>query len=167
MSGVPRTILFEAVSRPPAGLSGRGLGWLCGVLVALAAFPAAVAVALGAWPVLPLLGGEVLLVLGLVALHRRWRGAAVETVLLTAERLSVRREDGRGGREACDLEPYWAQLRLTERDGAAPVLTAHARGRSVEIGRFLSAAEKRSLAAALDGALRSFRDPRFDNPQLR
>lgn len=167
MSAGSGTVLFEAVSTPPAGLSERGMRWLCGLAVGVAAVPAVLFTVLGAWPVLGFLGGEVVLLLGLVALHRRWSRAACETVLLTEARLLVTRADGRGGRERAELEPYWARLVLEERHGAVPVLTAHARGRSVEIGRFLSAEEKRDLAEALDAALRNFRSPRFDNPQLR
>jgi uncharacterized membrane protein len=167
MSGLSEAILFQAVSSPPAGLSARGMRWLCGLGTAVAAVPAVLFAVLGAWPVLGFLGGEVLLVLGLVAIHRRWSRGAVETVLLTEGRLSIRRADGRGGQEAAELEPYWTRLVLAERNGTSPVLTAHARGRQVEIGRFLSAEEKRALAAALEGALRTYRTPRFDNPQLR
>ncbi len=166
MSGVPETILFEAVSSPRATLSARGLRWLCGLATSVSAVPAVIFAVLGAWPVLGFLGGEVLLVLGLVAVHRRWSRAAQETVLLTEDRLTVRRADGRGGREEAALEPYWTRLELAERHGTTPVLTAHARGRRVEIGRFLAAEEKRALATALDDALRSYRTPRFDNPQL-
>ncbi|WP_270937849.1 DUF2244 domain-containing protein [Falsiroseomonas oryzae] len=160
-------VLFEAVSSPPGGLSARGMRWLCGLALAAAAVPALVFTLMGAWPVLGFLGVEVLLVLGLVATHRRWSRAASETVLLTEGRLLVRRADGRGGQEEAELEPYWARVELEERAGAVPVLTASARGRRVELGRFLSAEEKRELAAALLAALRRYRSPRFDNPQLR
>lgn len=167
MSVADETILFEAVSTPPAALSARGLRWLCWGSVAVAAVPAALFAALGAWPVLGFLGGEVVLVLSLVALHRRWSGAASETVLLTAARLSVHRADGRGAQERAELEPYWTRVELEERAGTAPVLRARARGRQVEIGCFLAPEEKRALAEALDGALRRYRTPRFDNPQLQ
>lgn len=167
MSAAGETVLFEAVSKPPAGLSARGMRWLCGLAAGVAAVPAVIFALIGAWPVLGFLGGEVLIVLGLVAAHRRWSRAASETVLLTEGSLLVTRADGRGGRERAELEPYWARLDLEERDGAVPLLTAHARGRRVELGRFLASEEKRALAAALDTALRQYRSPRFDNPQLR
>jgi uncharacterized membrane protein len=160
------TILFEAVSTPPGGLSSRGMRWLCGLAVVVTAIPAVAFALLGAWPVLGFLGGEVVLVLSLVAAHRRWNRAASETVLLTDGRLLVRRADGRGGRVAAELEPYWARVELEERPGTVPVLMARARGRSVEIGRFLAADEKRDLAVALQAALRRYRSPSFDNPQL-
>lgn len=171
MSGVhgaeTEMVLFEAVTTPPRGLSARGMRWLCGLAVGVAAIPAVLFAALGAWPILGFLGGEVALVLGLVALHRRWNRAASESVLLTEGRLLVRRADGRGGRESAELEPYWAQVVLQERPGAVPVLIAAARGRQVEIGRFLSPDEKRELAEALQAALRRYRSPVFDNPVLR
>jgi uncharacterized membrane protein len=113
------------------------------------------------------MGGELALVIGLVALHRRWSRRAVETVLLTDGRLTVKRLDGRGKVEAAELEPYWTRLELEERPGAAPVLRARARGRSIELGRFLARDEKHSLALALNAALQGYRTPVFDNPQLR
>jgi uncharacterized membrane protein len=167
MSGVGKVVLFEAVTRPPGGLSARGMRWLCGLAIAAALVPAVLFAALGAWPVLGFLGGEVALVLGLVALHRRWNRAAQEIILLTEDGLLVRCDDGRGRREETRLDPYWARVELQERPGAAPVLRAQARGRSVEIGRFLSPDAKQDLATALTVSLRGYRTPRFDNPQLR
>lgn len=167
MSGAGETILFEAVTKPPAALSARGLRWLCALAALAAAVPAIIFTLMGAWPVLGFLGLEVGVVLGLVAAHRRWSRAAVERVMLTEGRLLIRRADGRGRQESADLEAYWTQLVLEERPGAVPVLTASARGRTAEIGRFLAAEEKRALADALQAALRRYRNPRFDNAQLR
>jgi uncharacterized membrane protein len=167
MSAAGETILFEAVSKPPVGLSARGMRVLCWLALLAAAVPATVFTLMGAWPVLGFLGLEVVLVLGLVATHRRWSRAAVESVLLTDGRLVIRRADGRGGQECAELDPYWSRVTLEEKPGVAPVLTVHSRGRSAEIGRFLSPEEKRSLATALETALRSYRTPIFDNAQLR
>jgi uncharacterized membrane protein len=65
------------------------------------------------------------------------------------------------------LPPTWLNVRLTERAGRVPLLTLDARDFSEEVGRCLGEAEKRDLAAALDAALHRWRNPRFDNPQLR
>jgi uncharacterized membrane protein len=167
MAGSAKVVLFEAVTRPPGGLSARGMRWFLGLTAAAAMVPAVLFAVLGAWPVLGFLGGELLLVVGLVALHRHWSRAAVETILLTEDGLVVRRRDRRGAPEEMRLEPYWARLDMEERAGAVPVLRASARGRSVEIGRFLAPEAKQELADALEAALRSYRTPRFDNPQLR
>jgi uncharacterized membrane protein len=167
MSALPEPILFEAVTRPPAGLSRRGLRWLCGIAAAVAAVPAIGFALLGAWPILGFMGVEVVLVLGLLLLHHRWNAGKLETVLLAEGRLTVAWHDGRGREGRAELEPYWARLSLEEPADRAPRLVARARGREVEIGRFLAPEEKRALAAALEEALRRYRAPRFDNPQLR
>jgi uncharacterized membrane protein len=167
MSAGSAPILFEAVSTPPRSLSARGMRWLC-ALVPLAALPPAVLFwVLGAWPVLGFLGLEAGLVLGLVALHRRWSAAAVEVVRLTEDRLRLITANGRGGRRISEFEPYWTRVALEEVGGGVARLSLRQRNREVEFGGFLSAAEKRDLAQALEAALRRYRHPVFDNPQLR
>ncbi len=160
-------VLFEAVSAPPCSLSQRGLFLFALLLVPAAGVPAVLFALLGAWPVMGFVGAEIAFVLGLLATHRRWSGRAIETVLLTGDALVVRRADGRGGQEEAALDPYWARVALEERPGQVPGLYLTGRGARVEVGRFLSEPERRSLAEALDGALRRYRNPVFDNPQLR
>lgn len=167
MSGPRDAILFEAVSTPPAGLSPRGMRWLCALASVAAGVPALLFALLGAWPVLGFLGVEVAMVLGLVALHRRRSRAQVEHVMLIHGKLVIRRNDGRGGLDGVELDAYWTRLTLEEPPEGGAVLLASARGRSVEIGRFLAPAEKRALADALDAALRRYRNPVFDNEALR
>lgn len=165
---VPRDpILFEAVSTPPAPLSGRGMRWLCALAAVAAAVPAVVFTLLGAWPVLGFIGVEVALVLGLVAMHRRQSRARVERIRLAHGKLVIHRNDGRGGRDSTELDAYWTRLSLEEPVGGGALLLASARGRSVEIGRFLAPDEKRDLADALEAALRSYRNPVFDNEVLK
>ncbi len=166
MSVPSDTILFEAVSTPPATLSARGMRWLCALAAVAAAVPAVLFTLLGAWPVLGFLGVEVALVLGLVAIHRRQSRAKVERVRLAHGKLVIDRNDGRGRRGGAELDAYWTRLTLEEPPGGGAVLLASARGRSVEIGCFLAPAEKRDLAGALDAALRAYRNPVFDNDVL-
>jgi uncharacterized membrane protein len=172
-------VLFEATCTPPRSFDPLGFR----VLAALLALPAAASCALflwlGAWPVFGFLGGELPLVLGLILLHHRRSGRAVEMVVLTADgRLTITRTDTRGRREHAELEPYWTRAVLRERPGTAPGLWLVGRsggssgrgpggGSSVEVGRYLAETEKRDLHAALSAALRRYREPVFDNPQLR
>lgn len=165
MSAAP--VLFEAVSTPPRSLSARGMRLLCLFCSAGAAVPAGLFLLLGAWPILGFMGAELVLVLGLVALHRRWSAAAHEVVRLTEERLHILTVNGRGGRRETVLQPYWTRVALEERPGAASRLILLQRNRRIELGGFLSDAEKRDLAEALAAALRRYREPSFDNPQLR
>jgi uncharacterized membrane protein len=81
--------------------------------------------------------------------------------------LRVVRTDLRGRRENISLPPYWLNVVLQERAGTVPKLILAARGTRLEVARQLGEAEKRHLAAALAAALHRWRNPRFDNPQLR
>jgi uncharacterized membrane protein len=167
MSATAEPILFEAVSTPSQSLSARGLRLLCLLSAAGAAVPGGFFLLLGAWPVLGFLGLEVIGVLTLVALHRRWSAAAREVVQLTEGALRVTTANGRGGRRETVLEPYWARVVLQEVAGGVSRLFLVQRSRQVELGCFLSDPEKRDLGEALDAALRRYRTPEFDNPQLR
>ena len=167
MSATTETILFEAVSTPQQSLSARGMRLLCVFTAAGAAVPGGLFLVLGAWPILGFLGVELVLVLGLVALHRRWSAAAREVVQLTEGSLRVVTANGRGGRRVAVLQPYWTRVALEEVPGSVSRLCLVQRGRRVELGGFLSDAEKRDLGEALDAALRRYRCPEFDNPQLR
>lgn len=156
-------MLFEAVSTPQRSLHPTAFLLLGALSATWALGGGLLFLLMGAWPVLPFLGLESGLVLLLVWLHHRWSGRAWEIVSLTASRLSIRRADWRGRREEAALDPYWARVEWSERDGLALVQ----RGQRVEIGRFLSEEEKQDLAAALKAALADYRHPVFDNPQLR
>jgi len=158
--------LFEAVIVPHRSLSPRALLALLGVIGVLACATAAAAVLQGAWPV----GGFTIIEVGLAALLFRLnaRGAReAELVLLSESGLRIIRTDVKGGRREVVLSPQWLRVRLTDRPGRVPLLTLAARGVDEEVGRCLGQAEKRELAAALDEALHRWRNPRFDNPQLR
>ncbi|MBL6076503.1 DUF2244 domain-containing protein [Belnapia sp. T18] len=136
-------------------------------LLGLSAATGGLFLALGAWPILGFTGIEALLVLGLMTMHRRWSARAMEVLVLTGEQLTIHRTDGRGRQQEIAIDPYWARLRLEERPGRVSLLVLRQRGSEVEIGRLLGDEQKRSLAGALDQALRRLREPVFDNPQLR
>ncbi|PHK94852.1 hypothetical protein CR162_11220 [Pseudoroseomonas rhizosphaerae] len=155
-------VLFEAVSTPPRSFRPRGFVVMLALGLLWSLGGGAVFVLLGAWPVLPFLGVEVVGALVLVALHHRWSGQAREVVSLTRRHLMVRRRSGIGRWERAVLDPYWARVEWSERQGLALVQ----RGRRVPIGRFLSEEEQQDLAAALKRVLAEYRAPVFDNPQL-
>ncbi|NMJ40742.1 DUF2244 domain-containing protein [Roseomonas sp. JC162] len=160
-------VLFQAICTPPRSLTPVGYRALVLLLCACAGLTGLLFVALGAWPILPFLGGEVLFALGLVALHARRSARSSEVLLLTPGRLAIIRTDQRGRREEMSLDPYWARLTYLEDPGHAGVLRIDSRGRTLEIGRDLAAEEKKSLHDALHDALSAARRPTFDNPQLR
>ncbi len=159
-------LLFEATSAPQRSWTGRGFLVLALLLGAAGGATATLMIVLGAWPALGFIGLEVPAVLALVAVHHRRSGRASEVVSLSDGALRVRRTDGCGRREDASLEPYWTRVDLREDPGNSGLLRLTCRGRAVEVGVWLSGGEKRDLAAALEAALRRYREPRFDNPQL-
>ncbi|MBD0273850.1 MAG: DUF2244 domain-containing protein [Acetobacteraceae bacterium] len=160
-------MLFEAVCTANQSLGDRGMAMVAAVVVAASAAVAAVFLALGAWPVIGFTGLEVLLVLGLLSLHRRRGRRALEVLALVGDRLVVRRTDARGRLEEMTFDPYWARVSLEERPGTAGRLLLTERRRRLEVGELLGEEERRQLAAMLAEALRRYREPVFDNPQLR
>jgi uncharacterized membrane protein len=165
MSDIALSPQFEAMTRPRQALGAQGLRVLAALLAVGLALPALLFTMLGAWPVLGFLGVELLLVIGLFAMHRRAGARAYERVSLTGGRLTVERADARGVRFAFACDAYWARVRLEE--GLQPRVLVAERAREAEIGLFLGAEQRRELAAALAGALAAHRRPVFDNPQLR
>ncbi|MFZ4410619.1 MAG: DUF2244 domain-containing protein [Paracraurococcus sp.] len=167
MSAHPDRILFEAICTPARSLGRRGMFLVCGAVLGCSLTIGGVFSLLGAWPVLGFTGLEAALVLGLLALHRRWTARSMEVLVLTEGSLTICRTDTKGRRQAETLDPYWTRLRLEERPGRVSLLLLRQRQRDVEIGRLLGDEQKRDLAAALDAALRRYREPVFDNPQLQ
>jgi uncharacterized membrane protein len=161
-------VLFEAVCTANQSLGSRGMVALALFVVAASGAVATLLLALGAWPVIGFTGLEVLLVLGLLWRHRRGGRRAMEVLVLAGNQLVVRRTDARGRREEVTLDAYWTRVSLEERPGTAGrLLLTERRRRGVEIGGLLGDAERRELAATLAEALRRYREPVFDNPQLR
>lgn len=153
--------LFEARSRPLNSLDARGFRILAALVCAVFAGLGLFLALMGAWPVLIFMGAEAVLVLALFALYRRHAARSVEVVTLCPGAVTVRRREGSRLAEA-SFDPFWARLRW---EGGRLLLGQ--RDQTIEIGRFLPPEEREELARALDTALRAYREPRFDNPQLR
>jgi uncharacterized membrane protein len=159
-------VLFEAITTAPPGLSASGLRLVAVVVVLFALVSGGVFAAIGAWPVLGFTGAEAALVLGLLALHRRGSRRAMEMLRLADGRLTIERVDWRGRRETFEFDPFWARLSLEARPGRVSALLLRQRRTAVEVGQLLGEDQKQDLAAALAEALRRYREPVFDNPQL-
>jgi uncharacterized membrane protein len=158
--------LFEAVIVPHRSLSRRGRNILLGAIATLCGINATVFISIGAWPVGGFTGIEVLLATVMFSIHAR-AARASEMLMLSPSSLRIVRTDIRGVRTERTLAPAWLQVVLHERPGRVPALLLVSHGRQEEVARALGETEKRDLAGALDAALHSWRNPSFDNPQLR
>jgi uncharacterized membrane protein len=158
--------MFEAVVKPHRSLSRRGVFTVIGCMCLGSLIVTSLMFSLGAWPVIGFNGADILLATFLLWLNMR-AARARETITLSTSSLKVTRTDMHGRREQFSIAPYWLNVVLQERAGTVPRLFLTARGLTHEVARQLGEAQKRDLAAALTRALERWRNPVFDNPQLR
>ncbi|RCX31312.1 putative membrane protein [Thioalbus denitrificans] len=127
------------------------------VLTVFGLFTAMIAVAvaaLGAWPVLPFTGLELLLLAGAFYLNAR-QGSAREVISLHSDRLELYRGNGRQHDRPYRLPRPWTRVELA-RDPAGRYpsrLFLNAHGRRHEVGAWLPEHERRRLARDLTRAL--------------
>ncbi len=153
--------LFEARSAPLNSLDARGFRIVATLLCAAFAAMGVLFTLMGAWPVLFFAGAEAVLVVGLLVIYRRHAARSAELVTLSQDAIAVRRREGTR-LESASFDPFWAKLHWE-----GPRLLLGHRQEHIEIGRFLTLEDKEDLARHLEAALRDYRTPRFDNPQLR
>jgi len=160
------SIVFNAVITPHRSLSPRGLRMLFGVIAVLLAVVSLRFWYLGAWPVTLFGILEVAVVGGFLwANHRSAR--SVETVTLYHDRAHIERLAPSGQQWETALPMAWLTVELEERAPRVTRLWLCHRERREEIAGALGEEEKRDLAGALRKALETWRNPEFDNPQLR
>jgi uncharacterized membrane protein len=157
---------FEAVIVPHRSLSRRGLRILVAVLCGLSLTTTSIFWWLGAWPVAGFNGVEITAAL-LLLRHNARAVRANEVILLSDTALRIVRTTQNGVRTEQTVPPAWIQVLLQDRPGRVPSLWLTTHGVQIEVGASLGEPEKRDLAAALQTALDRWRNPRFDNPQLR
>ena len=145
------TVLVPHRSLPPAGFVAvmavlGGFSFIAGILFVLN----------GAWPVTGFFGLDVALVY--LAFRINYRSARRrERIRLVSDALTVERLGVRGERFAWRFQPYWLRVTLEEMDDDSNRLTISSHGRSLSLGTFLGAGERRSLAALLRDALTRWR----------
>jgi len=147
---------FDAVLHPHRSLGPTGFYIVMGSVAAIS-FAAGIAFALmGAWPVLGFFGLDVLAIYLAFRLSYR-SGRLAETVQLREDELAIRRIQPNGRSRDWTFHPYWVRVRVNNGphgDGEV-VLSSH--GRSVALGRFLTADERVDFAGALEAALQRLR----------
>lgn len=143
---------------PYRSLPRKGFVLFIGATCALIAVP--MLAVLGSpvlWGILPFFA---LAIWGMwAALSRSYRdGEIVEDLTLTRDTLSLTRHGPRGQRKDWQANPYWVSLRLHRDGGPVPnYLTLKGDGREVELGAFLSEAERITLHDELSDRLARLR----------
>jgi uncharacterized membrane protein len=145
-------VLFDAVLTPHRSLSPLGFLLLMTALVVVSFLAGVFFFLAGAWPVTGFLGLDVLLVY--IAFRVSYRRARTyETLHLTRHALTVCRVDPAGNERRWRFTPAWLQVLMDDPPARAGPLTLRSHGKSLVIGGFLTAEERRGLAEALTAAL--------------
>jgi uncharacterized membrane protein len=148
----PEPILhYETVLRPHRSLPLRGFLILMLAIAGVSFVTGVAFVAMGAWPVTGFFGLDVVL---------SYRSGRVrETVRLAGDDLTVERTSVRGEVRTWRFQAFWLRLLLIEQGAERNRLLLRSHGRELAIGGFLTAEERRSLAAEIDDALTRYRNP--------
>ncbi|MDO5642104.1 MAG: DUF2244 domain-containing protein [Paracoccus sp. (in: a-proteobacteria)] len=144
---------------PYRSLPRKGFVWFIAVTAGLAALPlVAVLGSMVLWALLPFIAGMIAAIWW--AVERSYKsGTTHEKLTLSPDMISLIRHDPGGRTRRWQANPYW--IRPEIRPGPVEsylVLTGdHVSGREVELGAFLTPAERQSLARELGLALADLR----------
>jgi uncharacterized membrane protein len=141
--------------RPRRSADPRVAYALCGVLGLIWLCAGIFFTTMGGWPVFGFFGGEFLFIAGMVHVFIR-RTEVVETIEITHQTITVNRRD-LSHNETKTFPAYWAQVHYSGSATSNASLEIRSHGDSIEIGRFLSAAEKDRTAWKLDDTLKRLR----------
>jgi Integral membrane protein len=155
---VDGAVLYSAELRPHRSAAPRAAKTIVLIVATIWAAIALSFASLGAWPVLPFLGLEILLLWVFFRLNHRAAGAC-EAIALTTKALTVRRTDPWGKRSQVSFPPHWLQVNLEPHPNQDNRLELRSHGRSLVIGSFLLPHEREQLALALRGALGRLTNP--------
>jgi uncharacterized membrane protein len=147
---------FNVALHPHRSLSAGGF-WLLMGFISVVCFAAGIAfMSIGAWPIFGFLGLDVVAIY--IAFRLSYRsGRLFETLSLSDHALSVSRVQPDGRTESWCLAPNWLRVELDGDEWGAGAIRLRSHGREIAIGRFLTPKERRSLALALQAALRRWR----------
>ena len=154
------TVYLDAVLEPPRSLSTRGLNR---VMLMLGAFSAVFSLGfllMGAWPIVGILGVEIL-ALWLV-FQWSFRAQTARTyVRVTADEVDVRKVDGWGRERRASMASHFARVEF-DRTATGPNALRLATSRSAyPLGEFLTPRERETFARRLMQAISDARRERY------
>ncbi|MGU9982120.1 DUF2244 domain-containing protein [Phreatobacter sp. HK31-P] len=163
----PGSPLFAAILTPHRSMGWPGFIAIMAAVGAVNLVGGVVFAAVGAWPVVPFLGLDVLIIF--LAFRANYRHArAFEEVIVTPSEIRIRKVSWHGRAREWRFNPAWTRLAQTrdEEDGQVLTLTLDEGRRRLDIATFLPPIERegfgRALRLALDEARRGPTRTRFD-----
>ena len=147
---------------PYRSLPKTGFVWFIGATAVLLTLPLISQLGTpGLWVLLPFLLAAITGIW--VALQHSYRtGAIFEELTLTRDLITLRRHTPRGADQSWQANPHWVRPALHPTGGPVPqYLTLSGNGREVELGAFLTPAERQELHVSL---LQRLGELRLANP---
>jgi uncharacterized membrane protein len=145
-------VFLDAVLRPAPPLSAQAMVLVLGTVGLVNFILGVIFVLKGAWPVMPFMGLDVLLLVW--AFRRcRQRAQSYEHIVLSLSCLHITRHPYGGQSSELSLNPYWLNVAIEEEAEQPRHLLLSSHGRSVEVGGFLAPNERLRLAQLLRQAL--------------
>ncbi len=148
---------FSMILRPRRSADPKVAYILCGWLAVIWCSAGIFFVFMGGWPVMGFFGGEFIFITIMVHIFLK-RTEIIETIEISSKQVSVSKRE-RGVSETKDFQPYWAQVHFSGSPTENTALEIRSHGETVEIGKFLSAAEKTRVAHQLENILRRLKAP--------
>ena len=148
----PSDLLLHIRLRPHQSLSPEGFVTFIGITFVLMLVPLSAFIGTGLWwGVAPFVLGA--LALCWAMLKRSWRdGMLTEDLKLWSDQMTIDRYNPRAPSQHWEANPHWVRLNIKEKP-VESYLTLAGGSREVELGRFLSPEERRTLHDILDRAL--------------
>lgn len=154
-------VLFDAVLHPNRSLSPRGFRILMTSAAIFLLVIGTVFFLMGAWPVVGLLGLDILLLYWAFKANYK-AGKTYETVRLTETELQIERRNHWGETHRWAFQPYWLKVRIKDPPDHDSQIELRSHGNRLIIGSFLSPPERADFARALNEALDRLRRPDFE-----
>lgn len=152
-------LYMDAVIKPNRSMSRRGLHVVLGVMIAFNLMVAVFLLVLGAPPVLPFLGLDVLAVW--LALRASFRAAErAERIRVTAEAVTVSREDEKGARVIWTSPTAFTRVGVDQPGEHETRVRLMMSRKRLTLGRALSPPERVDFARALERAILKARSER-------
>jgi len=149
-------VFFDAVLHPHRSLPPKGFLVVMIAVGVVSFFAGGAFLLMGAWPVFGFFGLDVALIY--LAFRMNYRaGRMIEHVRLTDKALTIERVHPSGRVQTWQLEPTWAQARMTV-SARGRTLRLRSRDVWVEVGKFLPEEERESFADAFAAAQTRRRD---------
>lgn len=145
--------LFAALLTPHRAMDQKGIKRVIAFTAVMASIPGITFFAMGAWPVVGLLGLDVLLLWWAMSASLK-SGEDYEEITLWPDALDIRRITARGQETAISFNPFYVRLSITRDDqNNVTAIRLSSCGQTTEIGRFLTPYDKGQFAVAFADAL--------------